>query len=102
MKEPLSRIPSYSSLILHPLFCDSLNLRDNFVGDILGCLVVALEVHRRSGATLRHRAEVCGVAEHLRERDIGRDDLRAARPRLHLLDATTPTVQVTRHAADEV
>src|SRR5947209_4359842 len=84
----------HSSFRIHHLFCDSLNLRYHLVGDVLRGLVVALEVHRRGGAALRHRAQVCGVTEHLGERDVGRDELRAAVPGLRLPDLAAPAVQV--------
>src|SRR5215213_8404157 len=76
------------------LLRDALHLRYDLFGDVARCRVVALEVHGRGRAPLRHGAQVGRVAEHLRERDVGRDDLRAARTRLHLLYLHAAAVQV--------
>src|SRR3954469_8337811 len=76
------------------LLRDSLHLRYHLFGDVARRGVVALEVHGRGGSALRHRAKVGRVTEHLRERDVGRDDLRAAGTRLHLLNLPATTVQV--------
>src|SRR5215213_1753416 len=76
------------------LLRDALHLRYDLFGDVARCRVVALEVHGRGRAPLRHGAQVGRVAEHLRERDVGRDDLRAARTRLHLLYLPAAAVKV--------
>src|SRR5918998_1611854 len=89
----------FSSLIFHPLFCDALYFGDHFLGDVLRRLIVTLEMHGRGGASLCRASEVGRVTEHLRERNEGRDDLRAARTRLHLLDLAATTVQVAVNCA---
>src|SRR5690606_30946961 len=60
-------------------------------------LLVAVELHRVRGTTLRPRAQVGSVTEHLGEGDLGPDDLAVA-PLLHAADATTAAVEV----ADDV
>src|ERR1700755_1245311 len=86
-------------LVTLNLLRDALHLRYHLFGDVARRGVVALEVHGRGGSALRHRAQVGRVAEHLRERDVGRDDLRAARTRLHLLYLPAAPVKVAVDAA---
>src|SRR3989442_8312754 len=45
------------------------------VGHVLRSFGVVLELHRVRGTALRHRAQRGRVAEHLRQRDLGLDDL---------------------------
>src|SRR5919198_4423249 len=74
---------------------------DDLLRDALGHLGVVAEVHGRSGPALRHRAQVGGVAEHLRERDVGPDHLCVA-ARLELLDAAAAAREVAHHVAGEL
>src|SRR5919199_5906983 len=73
------------------------DLLDDLLGDVPGNLGVGVELHGVDGPALRLAAQVADVAEHLRERDDGADDLGAARV-LHRLDLPAPRVQV----ADDV
>src|SRR5205085_11141434 len=61
--------------------------------------LVAIELHRERGPTLRRRAQVGGVAEHLRERDARPDDL-GVPARLEVLDPATARVQVAHHVTE--
>src|SRR5688572_14699908 len=54
-----------------PPLLGSLDSRDDLFAHVRGRLLVAIEMHRVSGAALRPRAQVRGVAEHLRQRDAG-------------------------------
>src|SRR5207248_2588336 len=56
----------------------SLNPCDHFFADVLRRLLVAIEVHRVGGATLRARPQVGRIAEHLRQRHARVHDLRTA------------------------
>src|SRR3954464_854352 len=75
--------------------------RDQLGGNRLRNFFVTVELHRELGATLRHRAQVGRVAEHLRERDDGLDHLRVA-DGLEVLDAAAPRVEVAHHVAEVV
>src|SRR5205807_202792 len=46
------------------LTCYALHLRDYFLRNVLGRLVIALEMHCRSRASLRRRTQVGRIAEH--------------------------------------
>src|SRR5262245_51948304 len=59
-------------------------------------LLVVRELHAVVGAPLRLRPEVGRVAEHLRQRHLGRDHLRVA-ARLHRLDAPAASGDVADH-----
>src|SRR5215813_8608842 len=52
-----------------------------------------MEVHRRGGAALRHRAKIRFIAEHFRERNHRGNDLRTG-AREHSLDSSAPRVDV--------
>src|SRR5436190_2434390 len=75
-----------------------LNSSDNFLAHVIRRLLVSIEVHRIRGAPLRARTEVGRVAEHLRERHAGVDDLRAAAVFLRL-DLAAPARQVAHDVA---
>src|SRR5690606_19274086 len=64
----------------------ALALLDDLVGDGLGDLGVAVELHRVHGTARGLRAQVADVAEHARQRHEGLDDLDPVRVlhRLHL------------------
>src|SRR3954447_25259367 len=64
------------------------DLLDDLLRDVPGNLGVGVELHGVDGPALRLAAQVADVAEHLRERDNGADDLGAARV-LHGLDLPT-------------
>src|ERR1043166_2663214 len=81
------------------LFRHTLNLGDHFFSDILGRLIITLEMHRRSRTALRRRTQVRGVANHLGQRDVGRTPLRATWTGLHLFDLPAPPIQVAVHRA---
>src|SRR5437870_3448472 len=49
--------------------------RDDLVGLVLRYLEVMAGLHGVAGAALGHRAQLGGVAEHLRQRHLGLDDL---------------------------
>src|SRR3546814_14298962 len=51
---------------------------DDLFLDRSGGLLVAVELHGVGGSTLSARAQLGRVAEHLRQRDVGADDLAAA------------------------
>src|SRR3954470_10331010 len=74
---------------------------DDLLGDVGRHLVVALELHRVGGATLRVGAQVGRVAEHLAERDVGADRQRVAAPLL-ALQAPAPAAEVADDVAEEV
>src|SRR4051812_39699416 len=69
------------------------DLLDDLLRDVPGNLGVGVELHGVDGSALRLAAQVADVAEHLRERDDGADDLGAARV-LHGLDVAAAGVQV--------
>src|SRR6266540_357064 len=71
---------------------------DHFAADIRRRLLVSIEVHRIRGATLRARAELRRVPEHLAQRHARRDDLRAAAILLRL-DAAPARRQIAHHVA---
>src|SRR5438067_1006277 len=74
-----------------------LRLGDELGREVRGNLGVVAELHGIAGSTLGHRPQVCGVAEHLGERDRAADDLRRAAG-VHPLDLAAPAVEV----ADDV
>src|SRR5664279_6404521 len=69
-------------------------LRDDLLGDVGRNLRIAIEHHRVRRPALGPRPQVADVAEHLRQRDQGRDDPGTA-ALAHGLDLTTPRVEVT-------
>src|SRR5437667_77969 len=69
--------------------------------DRLRYFLVPIGIHVEVGPTLRHRAQVGRVPEHLRQRDERLDDLRVA-DRVHRLDAPTAAVQVAHDVAEVV
>src|SRR5579862_7585501 len=71
----------------------TLHLRDDLVAHRRGRRLVAIEVHRVRAAALGTRADVGRVAEHLRERHTGIDDLRPAAC-FHRLNVAAAAVQV--------
>src|SRR5438552_1160352 len=77
------------------------NFRDDSLGDRLGNLVVSFELHRVVGAALRQGAELCRVAEHLRQGDARRDHLEVE-ARLHVVDLSAPRVEVADDVAHEL
>src|SRR3989442_1707567 len=72
------------------------DFRHDLFGDRRRNLFVPGELHRGRRPPLRHRAEVRHVPEHLSQRDVGADHLRAA-ARLHREDAAAAAVQVAHH-----
>src|SRR3954468_10364916 len=74
---------------------------DDLLGDVRRDLVVALELHRVGRAPLRVGAEVCRVAEHLAQRDVGGDRERVAASLL-ALQAAAPAAEVADDVAEEV
>src|SRR5438105_1519130 len=72
---------------------------DELAGDRLRDFLVAVELHSEFRATLRHRAQVGRVTEHLRQRDAGLDQLAVA-DGLHALDAAAAAVQIAHHIAE--
>src|SRR5690606_3120942 len=52
-----------------------LRLLHHRFGDVVRRFLVVVELHRERGATLRHRTQRGGVAEHLAQRDHRVDDL---------------------------
>src|SRR4051795_9835535 len=72
--------------------------RDQLGGDRLWNFFVMVELHRELGATLRHRAQVGRVAEHLRERHDSLDHLGVA-DGLEALDTATAGAEVPHHVA---
>src|SRR5262249_27612902 len=84
---PASHVPSLAP-----------HLRNDFLGNRLGNLVVDGELHRVVAAPLSHRAQGRRVAEHLRERYPGLDHLRT-RAQLRLLDVATARAQVAGDGA---
>src|SRR4051794_2404815 len=74
---------------------------DDLLGDVRRDLVVALELHRVGRAPLRVGAEVCRVAEHLAQRDVGGDRERVAASLL-ALQAPAPAAEVADDVAEEV
>src|SRR5262249_13342284 len=72
--------PSVGARIARPArsLLGPLNPGHDLFAHVLRRLLVAVEVHRVGGATLRARAQIGCVAEHLRERHARVDDLRAA------------------------
>src|SRR3954471_20569006 len=74
---------------------------DDLLRDVGRDLVVALELHRVGGTALRVGAQVGRVAEHLAERDVGRDRERVAAPLL-ALEAPAAPAEVADDVAEEV
>src|SRR5919199_3354600 len=74
---------------------------DDLAGDRLGYLLVGVELHRVRRASLRARAQIRSVAEHIRERNLSPDHLARA-PLLHALHATAPAGQVADDVAHVV
>src|SRR5689334_8767887 len=81
-----------------PLGLGRLRLLDHLFRDVRWRLLVVGELQLEVAAPARHRAEIGRVAEHLRHRHGGLDDLLAAALRLGALDLAAPAVQV----ADDV
>src|ERR671910_1429915 len=71
---------------------------DDLLGDGLGHLLVRVELHGVRRSALGARAEVGSVAEHLRQRHLGTDDVRVP-ALLHPLDPSSPRRQVAEHVA---
>src|SRR5947208_2455270 len=82
--------PATDLFPLHP--------RHNLFTDVLRRRLVAIEMHRVGGASLRARSQVGRVAEHLRQRHPRLDDLRPAAILLRL-DVAAPARQVAHHIA---
>src|SRR4051794_2361580 len=61
---------------------NTLNFRDYFLSHVLGGLIVTLEMHCRSCATLGCGTQISRVAKHLRQRHISGNHLGTARPHL--------------------
>src|SRR5260370_15256157 len=80
----------FSYLPLHTIY-DLLRQRR---GDFL----VFTEMHRKTSAPLRIRANIGGITEHLRQRHHRLDDLRGA-PQLHALEAAAARVDIADHRA---
>src|SRR6056297_3664755 len=76
----------------------SARLLDHGLGDVIGHLGVLLELHRVSGAALRHGAQLRRIAEHLRQRHLGADDLAHGRI-IQALRQAAPAVQVAHDVA---
>src|SRR6185503_6620748 len=74
---------------------------DDFARDRLRYFLVPIELHGEICPTLRHGAQVGCVAEHLRQRHAGLDDLRVAE-RVHRLDAPAAAVEVAHDVAEVI
>src|SRR3954454_23507058 len=70
-------------------------------GDRARDFFIPIELHREICAALRHRAQIGGIAEHLRQRDARLDDLGVA-DGLHVLDAPPTAVEVAHDVAEVV
>src|SRR5262249_44706793 len=91
------RAPLYAA----PDLFGPLNPRYNLFRHVLRCLFVPIEVHRVRRTPLCPRPQIRGVPEHLRQRDAGIDDLRAAAILLRL-NPSAPAGQVAHHVAHVV
>src|SRR6185312_14531335 len=69
--------------------------------DRRGDILVAVELHGEGRATLRHRAQVGRVPEHLGERHARLDRLGVAE-RLEVLDTPAAGVEIAHHVAEVV
>src|SRR3546814_20248758 len=74
---------------------------DDLFLDRSGGLLVAVELHGVGGSTLSARAQLGRVAEHLRQRDVGADDLAAA-TLVHAPDPAPTCVEVADAVAPVV
>src|SRR6185503_18383009 len=74
---------------------------DDLLSDVGRDFLVAVELHRVRGPTLRVRAQIRRVAEHLAQRDAGGDRQRVAAAVL-ALDAAAATRQVADAVAQEL
>src|SRR4051812_34860022 len=72
----------------------SLDLSDDLLSDVPGCLVISLEVHARRRTSLCRGAKVGRVTKHLGQRHECRHDRNITRTRFHLIDLPAPTVEV--------
>src|ERR1043165_7444038 len=84
----------YQPVPLLPLLCNSLDFGNHLFRNVLRRLIVALEVHGRSGPALSCRTQVRRVTKHLRKRHERGDHLRAAGSGFGLLNLSTPAHQV--------
>src|SRR5687767_2062819 len=103
--------PSHSSYLSHKTYgtngpygtnlltCHALNLRDHFFSDVLGRLIITLEMHRRSRATLRCRTQVGRIAKHFRQRHVRGDHLCPAWPYLSAGELSPALHQIAIHGA---
>src|SRR5207247_5315252 len=76
---------SFSYLALHPA--------DDLFRQSRGNFLVFAEMHRKTSASLRARADIGRVTEHLRQRHHGLDDL-GSTAQLHALDTAAPGVDI--------
>src|SRR3954468_16918498 len=83
-----------SSLLLR-----ALRLGDDLARDRLRRILVAVELHRESGATLRRRPQVGRVTEHRGKRDAGANRLRIS-PRLEPFDPAAARIEVSHDVAE--
>src|SRR5690606_7661689 len=79
----------------------ALGLGDDLLRDARGDGLILVELHGVDGTTLRLRAEVGGVSEHVGEGDGRLDDLEVV-DHLHAAVRAAPRVEVTDHVAHVV
>src|SRR5215471_6948116 len=77
-------------------------LRDDFLLDVGGDLLVLVELHGEGAATLGNRAQVGCIVQHLGLGDIGSDLLQASACRSHAQHAPALGVDVTHHVTHVV
>src|SRR5919106_2800108 len=85
--------------IAPPVSLRSLRRRDDLARDRLWRFFVAVELHRESGAALRHRAQVRRIPEHRRKRHSGAHRLRVTAG-LESFDPSAARVEITHDVAE--
>src|SRR5919109_4319578 len=77
----------------------ALRRRDDLARDRLWRLLVAVELHRESGATLGRRPQIGRIAEHRGKRDAGANRLRIS-PRLQAFDPAAASIEISHDVAE--
>src|SRR5439155_24078252 len=95
---PWPLLPTLLKFLTVPLLSHrpALHARDNLLGNRVRRLFVSQEMHRVRGPALSPRPQVRGIAEHLRQRYLGTNDLSGA-TLLHAFDMAATACQVAEN-----
>src|SRR5687767_13688778 len=106
-------VPTFTCGLLLSYFCFAIDaspsnnesvsyLFQNFLRHRLCNRRIVIKFHAGNTASLCGGTQICCIAKHFAQRNMGTDSLSVTRAQFHTLDAATTTVQLTNHIAEVI